>query len=508
MLEPMILSDEQQQAVNSMKDAMPSGGALLASEMGTGKTGIGVEFCIQTDAQTILVIAPLQTMGAPDEGGWWGTFDQQGSTLPFRQIDSQKSGKQALADYQWSVPGIYFVGQEYFVSIGQDTVPVMIRKGVPKIAKKTGKPLTKRVDNGTWSTVKPDAVIFDEVHRAQSVESRTHEVLMLLDAKFKIGASGTPTGNSFDGAYAVCKWIWPHLAERNIYDWRDKWAEVEYDHFAVRNQKTVGEKVEGAYFNSLPCYIRIESEDEFDIDDQIVLVELSSEQRRIYDELDLQMVAWINDNPMVTKLPVTKRVRQRQATLAMPSIRWFENPKTGEQDFEVSFDNNCQSSKIEKSYKILEQDFENLPSLIFTDSQLFARVLTWRLNQRYGEGSAREWSGKVTRKKRNEDKKAFIAGEYKYMVAVIAAAGTGTDGLQLATDNMLYMSASDSRIDNLQSMKRLARRGQKSAVVKIRRLHAIDTIDSGQHSKQQEQALRMNRIMKRKTRENARNTAH
>lgn len=506
MLEPMILTAEQQEAVDEMVAAKPSGGALLGAEMGTGKTLLSVALCQAINARVILVIGPLQTMGTiEDMDGWAGTFAQQGVDLPFRQIDSTVSGKKALADYGWSIPGVYFVGQEYFTKIGRDTVPVWIRKGVPKISKKNGKQLTKKVDNGTWSTVIPDVAIFDEVHRAQSAESSTHEVLMLLDAHYKIGASGTPTGNNFDGAYAVTKWIWPYLAEANIYNWRDKWAEVKYDHFAVRNQKTVGEKDEGAYFNSLPCYIRLEADDQFEVDDQIVTVELSAEQRRVYDELDLQMVAWVNDNPMVTKFPMTKRVRQRQTTLGMPTITWNGT------EFEVSFDNECESPKIEKSYKILEQDFENEPALIFTDSQLFARVLTYRLNKRYGEGSAREWSGKIPRATRNKDKRDFISGKYKYFVAVIAAAGTGTDGLQLAARNILYESASDSRVDNLQSMKRLARRGQKQDLVRIRRLHAIDTVDSGQHSKQVEQALRMNRSLKRKARAQAnaeRNATH
>jgi len=505
MFEPMTPTAEQQEAIDEIVAARASGGCLLGAMPGTGKTLMSVEVCKALDAKVILVIAPLQTMGDPtlereDVGGWMGTFDQQGSTLPFRQIDGTKSGQHAMADYQWMVPGIYFVGQEYFVLQGYDTVPVMIRKGVPKISKKTGKPLTKRVDNGTWSRVQPDVAIFDEVHRAQSADSRTHEVLMYLDAHFKIAASGTPTGNNFDGAYAVTKWVWPFLAEDNIYDWRDKWAETVYDHFAVRNQKTVGEKVEGAYFNSLPCYIRLEADFDFTIDDQIVDVPLSTEQRRVYDELDLQMVAWINDDPMVTKFPMTKRVRQRQATLGMPNITWSVNPKTGDPEFEVGFDNDCESPKIEKSFKILEQDFEFEPTLIFTDSQLFARVLTYRLDQRYGEGSAREWSGKVSRAKRNKDKRDFLDGKYKYFVAVIAAAGTGTDGLQEISRNILYLSASDSRIDNEQSMARLARRGQKEMVVRIRRLHAPDTVDSGQHSKQVEQALRMNRSLKRKAR--------
>lgn len=505
MLEPMTLTDEQQEALDRMLSTESQGACALASDMGTGKTVLSVEACKALNAKVVLVIGPLQTLGKPlKEGderseGWHGTFMQQQFPYPFRQIKSDEKGKATLADYQWNVPGVYFIGQEMFTKMGWEIKEDLDPRGNVKKDKK-GKAKRKYQRLAVWGLTKPDVVIFDEIHRIQNADSRTFNTLMGagqshaggLQAGFKIGASGTITGNTFDGAWAVTRWLWPDLIDQSIYVWRAKWAEIEYDHFAVRNQKVVGEKEPGAFFNSLPCYIRHEARNDIEIDEKNVEVVLYDEQRRVYNELEQMQVAWIKENPMVTSFPIVKRTRQRQATLGMPSVT---------EDGDVSFDLECESVKIDSMWSILENDFEGEPAIIFTDSQQFAEVLVHRIGQQF----ARKWSGKVSQKKRAEIKKAFIDGEFPYLVAVIAASGTGTDGLQFACRNLLYMSSDDSRIDNEQSVARVVRRGQAAKLVRIRRLIALDTIDSGQLSSQIEAAIRMNRILKARRREEERN---
>jgi len=128
--------------------------ALNGSTMGAGKTLIAVESAKGINAETILVIAPLGT-----RVGWKVTFERQGVTLPFKWINSTKSGKQALADWEWQLPGVYFVGVEYFARLGWN-----------------GKTRTK-----VWAKF-PDMVMFDEVHRAQNRASKTFKTLKQLNA--------------------------------------------------------------------------------------------------------------------------------------------------------------------------------------------------------------------------------------------------------------------------------------------------------------------------------------
>jgi superfamily II DNA or RNA helicase len=430
----------------------PTRAALNGSTMGAGKTVKAVEVAKRLDARVILLIAPLGT-----RLGWQVTFERQGVALPFRWINSTKDGKQNFADWQWQQPGIYFVGVEYFVRMGW-----------------IGKARTD-----AWIR-NPDLVLFDEVHRAQNRKSKTLKTLKMVKGKFKLAMSGTPTGNSFEGAWSVTKWLWPSLVPNSFHEWADRWCRFEYDHFAPRNRKIVGEKQPGAFFNSLPCYVRIESEMTVDLDDQQVYVELSALQRRAYDGLVKDMMIWVNNNPLVVEFPISLRARLRQATLGM-----FRVSEEGD----VSFDNYCESSKIDKMLEILDDDFDGEPALILTDSRKFADVVVSRL------GNAVAWHGEVSQADREKAKTSFMAGQVKYLVAVTSAIAEGVDGLQHATRNILWLSRSDNRILNEQAMARVYRQGQ-TRQVRSREIIALDTYDTGVLSSQLTKAIEMNKVLK------------
>lgn len=426
---------------------------LNGSTMGAGKTLIAVESAKGLNAETILVIAPLGT-----RVGWKVTFERQGVTLPFKWINSTKGGKQALADWEWQLPGIYFVGVEYFARLGWE-----------------GKARTK-----VWAKV-PDMVMFDEVHRAQNRTSKTFKTLKQLNAGYKMAMSGTPTGNKFDGAWSVTKWLWPNVVPNSYWEWVDTWCAVQYDHFAPNNKKIVGEKKPGAFFNSLPCYVRIESELDVQLEEYVSYVELSTEQRKAYDQLEKNMITWVQGNPLVVEFPISLRARLRQATLGMFSV---------DADGEVTFADDCKSSKIDAMLDILHNEWDDEPALILTDSRKFADVVVSRLN-----GRALAWHGNVSQAEREERKKAFIDGSLDYIVAVTSAIAEGVDGLQHATRNVLWLSRSDNRLLNEQAMARVMRQGQIRGVRSIE-IVAVDTYDSGVLSSQVQNAIEMNKILK------------
>jgi len=331
----------------------------------------------------------------------------------------------------------------------------------------------------TWA-FQPDIVLFDEAHRSQNRHSKTYKTLKQIKAPMKISMSGTPTGNNFAGAYAVTKWLWPETIENSFYVWRDRWCETEYDYFDPSGKKIVGEKNPGSFFNALPCYIRLESELDVDLVEEQVLVELSATQRKAYEKLEKDMILWVEDNPLIVEFPVTLRTRLRQATLGMFSV-------TDEGD--VVFKDNCKSSKIEALEDILKNRIDDEPALILTDSRKFADVICARV-----PGSV-PWHGEVSQAQREKHKAQFIAGEVKYIVAVISAIAEGVDGLQHATRNIVWVSRSDNRILNEQVMKRVHRQGQKHQVRSFD-IVALDTYDSGVLSDQLSKALEMNRTLK------------
>ena len=429
-----------------------SGAVLNASTMGAGKTVKAVEVVRRRDDKVVLLVAPLGT-----RLGWKTTFERQGVALPFRWLNSTKEGKENLAGWIKLEPGIYFVGTEYFVRLGWD----------------------RNVRTKVW-TKEPDIVLFDEAHRSQNRHSKTYKTLKQVKAPMKISMSGTPTGNSFEGAFAVTKWLWPDFIENSYYNWRDRWCELEYDHFDPSGRKVIGEKNPGAFFNSLPCYIRLESELDVSLVDEQVLVELSATQRKAYEKLEKDMMVWIENNPLIIEFPVTLRTRLRQATLGMFSVT---------DEGEVIFKDDCKSTKLEVLEDILQNQIDGESALILTDSRKFANVICARVP------GAVPWHGEVSQSKREEYKVNFISGKVKYVVAVISAIAEGVDGLQHATRNIVWVSRSDNRILNEQAMKRVHRHGQTRQVRSFD-IVAMDTYDSGVISTQLQKALEMNRTLR------------
>ena len=454
-MDALTPTPEQEIAIQRMVNE-PTRAALNGSTMGAGKTLTGVEVAKRRDAKTILLIAPLGT-----RLGWKVTFERQGVKLPFKWINSTKDGKQALADWEWQLPGIYFVGVEYFVRLGWEG--------------------SKR--SKVWSPI-PDMIMFDEAHRGQNRQSKTRKTLSGIAGQYKMSMSGTPTGNRFDGAWAVTKWLWPDIVPNSYHVWVNQWCKTEYDHFAPGNKKVIGELQPGAFFNSLPCYIRMESELNVSLHEDVKYVELTAAQRKAYDQLEKSMITWVEGNPLVVEFPITLRARLRQATLGMFSV---------DADGDVWFDNECKSSKIDAMLEILEDDWDGEPALILTDSRKFADVVVHRLGER-----ATAWHGNVSQAEREERKKAFIDGNLDYLVAVTAAIAEGVDGLQHATRNILWLSRSDNRLLNEQAMARVMRQGQTKAVRSVE-IVALDTYDAGVLSSQMNDAIRMNKILKERS---------
>lgn len=450
-MERITPTPEQEKAIVKMVWE-PSGAVLNASTMGAGKTVKAVEVVRRRDDRVVLLIAPLGT-----RLGWKTTFERQGVTLPFRWLNSTKEGKANLKAWELAQEGIYFVGTEYFVRLGW-----------------VG---NKRTN--IWS-YEPDIVLFDEAHRSQNRHSKTYKTLKQIKAPMKISMSGTPTGNSFEGAWAVTKWLWPDKVDNSFHLWRGKWCALERDYFDPSGFKVVGEKNPGAFFNSLPCYIRLESELDVDLIEEQVFVELSATQRRAYEKLEKDLILWVEDNPLVVEFPITLRMRLRQATLGMFSVT---------DEGEVVFKNDCKSSKIEALEDILSNRIDGEPALILTDSRKFADVLCARLD------GAVPWHGEVSQAQRQKHKEQFMSGEAKYLVAVTSAIAEGVDGLQHATRNIVWVSRSDNRILNEQAMKRIHRQGQTRQVRSFD-IVALDTYDSGVLSDQLSKALEMNRTLK------------
>lgn len=464
------LYPEQREAVDKIV-AEPTRAALMASDVGTGKTLCSVEIARDLGAKTILVIAPLNTMG-----GWKKTFEGQNIDLPFVQIDS--SNKDYFDDLKAKAPGIYFIGREYFGISGSDSEDkFLMDPNNPKrrFRNEDGEYVVLRKGRKKamdWSKVTPDLAVFDEVQSASNRDSVTSKVLRQLKAGFKIAASATPQGNKFENFWTISRWLWKDTTDPSFWRWTKVWCSTEYSPHTQSGQKIVGEREPGAYVKTLPCYVRLEREKTPEVVRKC-LVDLTPAQRVLYNEMSDDMLTWLADNPLVADFSIVQKMRLRQISLGEVSF----NDKD-----EVDFEIGCKSAKVEALHKIVKLHPDE-PMLILMDSAKFVKVVVDAL----GEGAV-AWTGN-TKKSLRDKYKAEFGSTVKYIVAVISAISEGTDGLQLVSHIEVWFNESVNQMHNTQASGRLNRDGQKAPQIYSYKLIARDSDDDDYFQKAKAKTL-------------------
>lgn len=481
----MILDEEQSLHVKMMAEE-PTKAALLAGDTGVGKTLMGIELMKALHTEVNLIVAPPNTMT-----GWRDTARGQGVTLPFRVIDSDH--KEVFTDLKKHVPGIYFVSRQFFALSGTDLEPepkqvdkkFIVPDGDPDCNHKVKKNTTVCVFCGgnaemtkgrdalwSWGWVQPGLTIYDEVQAVSNRYSQGFTCLKQIKTGYRLAASATYNGNKFTGAWPVTRWLWPKDIDPKtgkLYvdsaesRWAATWCKMEANRYTYSGKKAVGEKNPGAFVNSLPCYIRMEAK-RVPYVKRKCYVDLSPKQRRMYDEMEANLLAWLDDNPLVADISIVQRARLRQ--MALGEVTFNDND-------EVDFADDCESSKIDAVMKIVNKHHPGEPVLLLVDSAKFARVVTARLGP-----LAREWSGRINAKSREQIKAEFGDG-VRYIVAVIPAMAEGVDGLQRACNVEVWLNESTNGMLNIQAEGRLNRRGQAKKRIYQYKIMARDTDDDG-----------------------------
>jgi superfamily II DNA or RNA helicase len=484
-LAPLIPRADQKADIESICES--GGTALIVTQVGGGKTLVGVEVGLGIGAHTVLVIAPQGT----HKRSWVRTIQRQSPDAVIKKLDSSAKGKKAMADLQWGEPGWYYCTPQWF-------------------------------SRQTWTDIQPDLAIFDEIHIAGAFQNVTRTKLHQLQAKARLGMSGTPLRNKIENAWAIVRWLWPELMPNTFWHWRMT-LKTEYDRFAPQNRKVVGEHVPGTIVNSLPCYIQhLQREHccefhpngflaELEEPEEIIrTVTMTPKQKRFYAQMEANYVAWLTtpdedgEVPVVAELPVVARGILRACALGLPSIRTVtvrvRNKDTGEMEEiekeQIYFEDDCESPKIDEVLEVL-WEMGDETAIIYTHSKKFVKVMMSRLEKK--GISCRELSGDITQAQRDTSIEEFIHGEVRVVVAVISAVGTGTDGLQEATSTEIWVSLDDDPTNNQQARGRADRPGQKNRVTRIE-IRAEDTYDEGIMSKDLEAALNMSKTLRKKKR--------
>ena len=408
---------------------------LIANEMGTGKTYEAIALDIYRrrqkdykDAPT-LVIAPLTTLG-----GWRKHFEDL-SDLKSCVIDSKNRSKfvDDLMDYQSDV---YILHWE-------------VLRLIPELTK-----------------VGWHHIIADEIHKAKNRKAKQTKALKLIKGKYKLGLSGTPIINRPDELWSILHWMYPK-------DYRSYWRfynsymlyEIGYPHgyHIIKGTKNIDELRE----TIAPIITRRLKKDVLkDLPDKYyteVSVQLTGKQRRAYDQMKNEMIAWVGENEdqvIVAPVVIAKLVRLQQFALAYAEM---------DEDGVVSL--KAPSAKLDALKEIIASTDEKV--VVFTQ---FVKMIDLVLEHLSSWVEIDCITGQISPKNREEAIVKFQEGSTRVLICSIGAGGVGIT--LTAANKVVFLDRSWSPATNLQAEDRLHRIGQTNAVQVID-IMAENTVDLG-----------------------------
>jgi len=482
---------EQEMAIRRMISE-PTKSICNASNMDTGKTLQAVEFVVRLNLKRVLYV------GVKDTFAQWADrlAAQSEFSMTLLRMDSTKQGRVNFALFLAGGKGHYFVGAQWLTSQDWETVSVFSdadgTDGPVRQVDTDGRPRNRRIHLKRYSQMTPiDAIIYDEVHVVANRKSIGRRTLMSVKSEWKIAMSGTWMGNKFENAWGITRWLWPDVIEPNFYTWRRLSCETEFTAVGDGHltDRVIGERREGAFTASLPCYIRIDGELEVPAP-ELLFVDLLPEQWQMYRDLEEHLLTWLRTSAgrlaaLVVDMPVVLRTRLRTATLGTMAY---------DDDGEIFFPDDTRSTKWFALESVLTRPAWQKESVgIYTDSRLFARVVVKRM--RAAGHNAVEWSGDVNSARREDIKRRFLDGEIQYLVSTIQSFSTGLDGFQTICNKVIWLSESDNNMLNNQAIKRYYRSGRAEGFEHVKIL-ARETYDVGVFGQNIRETLAMNASMK------------
>ena len=464
---------------------------LVAIETGGGKTITASLAIKDANPDVVLISSP----GNTHKNAW----PKHITPMTGRELriigNSNKATKLALADFELGVRGIYLTTPQFMT----------------------------RTDTSLWSG---DMLIVDEIHELSTAKSAGQRVLSGWDRRkdgeplntrfdMRIAMSGSPMRQNFQNFWGVMRFLWPDLYRRgdvaydNFYMWcQDRMtSEQVYTSQKDRDGNTkkvtnyLVEEDPGRLLSEMPLAIVHKRREECckwhaefpgflstkEPQEIINTVALHPKQTKAIHELEKSYMTWLEDNPLVVELPMTLSQRIRQICLGVPRVEWFSDVD-GKEHVTLQFDEDCESPFLDETLNILSKLTQDEPVVVFLESQRFADVVVKRLTR--AGYPAQEYSGKS-----KADLLRF-GKDYQILVGVIAAIGTGTDGLGDNCQTEIRLETPSSVTKRVQSEARLDRMGAKGQVQRYVILDETGYAEGHLNSSLQKQ-LTVNKSMRR-----------
>jgi SNF2 family DNA or RNA helicase len=421
-------------------------GRLIASEMGTGKTptGVGLDQFIDHKLPT-LVVAPSGVLPA-----WNLHFTRNDRPVVICNRKDRVASWSEFARRRYE--GVFLVHWEAL-------------RLIPEL------------NSIAWGHI-----IADECHKMQNRKALMTQALKRLQAQVRTGLSGTPITGSPDKYWSVMNWMYPR--EFTSY-WSFYKQYVDYEiiqpqgYFKIKGPKNEDQLLERVE----PFYVRHLKKEQCCpnhpqgvmpwLPDKVystVWVDLDPKQRRAYDQMKRDMIAWVNDQedtPLVARAAVSQLARLQQFADSHANVT---------DDGTVVL---CEpSSKLDALMELLE-DNPGERFVVFSQFRQLVDLLARRLNNERIPYATYTGANVNTRDTELAD---FASGRGRVFIGTISAGGVGVDGLQNAASTIVFLDRTWSPALNSQAEDRLHRDGQKS-VVNVVDIMARGTVDLGRQQR-------------------------
>lgn len=292
-----------------------------------------------------------------------------------------------------------------------------------------------------------DLVIADEAHNIKNHKAHKTKSLKAIKAKFKWALTGTPVAQNVLDVWSIFDWIRPGHFNKSFYAFRSRYANVYTGAgFPMikgwKNLKELKDKVDQYSFRVLKSECLDLPEKIF----QTLEIDLSKEERRVYDEMANEMIVEIGNKEVVAQTMLTKLGKLQQMTSGFV----YEGTNT------MVFG----QSKIDALEEILDSLQDKKIVIWCRFKQELKRIVDLALK---GGRPHVFLSQEMDELERMAAINRFQDSPPPYLF--IGNVGIGSAGINLfSSHHCIYLSNSWSLIDRLQSEDRLHRYGQKYSV--------------------------------------------
>lgn len=441
-----------------VKKVVDRRGILVANEMGTGKTyeAVALDLIRRKMAPDgshpkTLVVAPLTIL----ETTWERKFNELAPHLRTIVIDP-KNRKKFVEALQSDEYDVYIIHWD------------VLRILAPKRAKK-GQPTPLR--DVFWYHI-----IADEAHRAKNRKAQQTQSLKVLKTKWRTALTGTPVMNKPQDLWSILNWLYKE-------QWTSYWKFFEqFVDFEIvypaGYREVKGPKNEQALRAAIdPYFTRRRKVDVLtDLPDKYyttIEVELHPKQRKAYNEMKKEMIAWLETQDGLKPLPapvvIAQLIRLQQLALAYADVQFDIDSEgvTGSGSVTLTEP----SSKVDALFQILE-DNPDEPIVVFSQFKQAIRLVEQRLNERSLEYV--RITGDDSGEARRHAVDNFQAGVSNIFLGTV---GAGSEGITLTrSSTVIFLDRDWTPARNAQAEDRLHRIGQTNAVQVID-IVARNTVD-------------------------------